>query len=299
MAKPTLPQVSTIADLRHAVSAARQQKQSIHFVPTMGALHPGHASLIEQAHAAGRFVVVSIFVNPSQFGPKEDLAKYPRTLAKDIEMCQAAGADLVYTPTEHEVYPRGVPTASQAWPSTFVEVPGISDTFEGAIRPGHFRGVATIVLKLFNQCGADVAYFGQKDAQQVAVLRSMVHDLDVPTKLVICPTKREADGLAMSSRNVYLSPVNRQNATVIYKALSDAKLRVKEGEKNVTILKALMKEMLDVVPGCQRDYVDIVHAMTYQPMQQIEPESLAIVAARFAHTRLIDNMFLHPGTRVS
>lgn len=284
--------VTTVRELRHAVKAARHQGKSIGFVPTMGALHAGHGSLIQQAAGECSFIVVSIFVNPSQFRPSEDFTRYPRTLEQDQTLCQQAGAHLIFAPTVEEMYGRASFAAGEIATSAFVEVPGLSDVLEGQSRPGHFRGVSTVVAKLFNQVQPDKAFFGQKDAQQLAVIQQMVRDLHIPLDIVGCPTRREDDGLAMSSRNRYLSPEERANCTVIYHALCEAKERVQHGERDAELLRVIMQGMLDDTPGCVRDYALVVNPANFQTLQQIDGEALGVIAARFGNTRLIDNMLL-------
>lgn len=290
----SLPVVNAVESIRLAVAEVRRAGDSIAFVPTMGALHEGHASLVRQAAAGSRspFVVVSIFVNPTQFRPTEDYTRYPRTLEADSTLCEKAGAHLIFAPTVEAMYGTGSFAAGEQASSTFVEVPGLSDVLEGASRPGHFRGVATVVAKLFLLVQPDVAYFGQKDAQQLAVIRRMVSELHFPIKIVGCPTLRETDGLAMSSRNRYLTPEQRERCTVIYHTLSEAAERVREGERDTGKLQQLMAEMLDQTVGCERDYALVVDPLTFQPMKKIKGDALAVVAAKFGSTRLIDNMLL-------
>ncbi|HMO37489.1 MAG TPA: pantoate--beta-alanine ligase, partial [Gemmatales bacterium] len=239
--------VETVKELRSRLAQARGEGRSIAFVPTMGALHAGHAKLVEQAAAGpGKpLVVVSIFVNPTQFRPEEDFQRYPRTLEADRALCEASGAHLIFAPTVETMYGRGSFSAGQSASSTFVEVPGLSEVLEGASRPGHFRGVATVVAKLFLLVQPDFAYFGQKDAQQLAVLRRMVRELHFPITLVGCPTVREPDGLAMSSRNRYLSPEQRAHSTVLYRALGRAAELVQAGERDCRKLEQAMTNMLD------------------------------------------------------
>jgi pantoate--beta-alanine ligase len=293
MSKTSIKTVATIRELRQAVKLARQAGNTIAFVPTMGALHEGHASLVRRAAEPNAFVVVSIFVNPTQFRPNEDYTRYPRTLEHDQHLCQQAGGQLIFAPTVEEMYGSSSFAAGEAASSTFVEVPGLSNVLEGAARPGHFRGVATVVAKLFHQVQPDVAYFGEKDAQQLAVLRRMVADLHMPIEIVGCPTLREDDGLAMSSRNRYLTPEQRQNCTVIYQALSEARERVREGECDAAFLQVVMRGMLEDTPGCEPDYALIVNPETFAPLQKIEGPALGLIAARFGTTRLIDNLLIH------
>lgn len=288
----------SVRELRQAVRQARQEGKTIGFVPTMGALHDGHASLVRQAATDCSFVVVSIFVNPTQFRPSEDFNRYPRTLEHDQSLCRNSGAHLVFVPSVEEMYGTASFAAGEMATSSFVEVPGLSDVLEGKSRPGHFRGVATVVAKLFNQVQPDRAYFGQKDAQQLAVLRQMVRELHFPVHIIACPTLREADGLAMSSRNRYLTPEQRQQSVVLYHALCEARDRVQQGEKDAELLRILMTEMIDGTPGCQLDYALVVNPDNYQPLQRVEGNVLAVLAARFGNTRLIDNMELSPGKMI-
>ncbi len=286
----TISSVTTIREVRKAVRAARKNVKSIGLVPTMGALHEGHVSLVRHAASECSFVVVSIFVNPTQFRPEEDFTRYPRTPALDQALCEKGGAHLIYAPTVEEMYGSGSFAAGQAAKSCYVEVPGLCDVLEGQVRPGHFRGVASVVLKLFNQVQPDRAYFGQKDAQQLAVIRKMVRELDVAVEVIGCPTVRDEDGLALSSRNIYLNSEQRRHAPVLYRALSEAKERVQAGEKDADMLRVAMAELLDETPGCVRDYALVVNPGTFEPLTKISGEALAVIAARFGKTRLIDNM---------
>jgi pantoate--beta-alanine ligase len=252
----------------------------------MGALHAGHAELIRVARTHTDFVVVSVFVNPTQFGPNEDFAKYPRTLDADRRISADAGGDLIFAPTAAEMYP---PNAV-----TFVEVPGLEAVLCGPRRPGHFRGVATVVLKLFNIVQPDVAVFGAKDAQQATILRKMVADLNVPVEMVIAPTVREPDGLAMSSRNRYLSPAERALAPRIYAALTHLRDRVEAGETDVPKLEADLLAAVSAIPGGRVDYANILHADNLTPMTTLDRPALAAVAVFLGTTRLIDNVVLTP-----
>ncbi|OWK41671.1 pantoate--beta-alanine ligase [Fimbriiglobus ruber] len=280
---PDLPTVvTTIADLRAAVAAARAAGRVIGLVPTMGALHEGHAELVRAAARVSGFVVVSVFVNPTQFGPAEDFAKYPRTLDADRAICGAAGAHLVFAPPVEEVYPPGA--------VTFVEVPKLDASLCGPSRPGHFRGVCTVVLKLFNMALPDVAVFGQKDAQQARIIRQMVRDLNVPVDVRIEPTVREADGLAMSSRNRYLSPADRALASGIYRALRAVRDRALAGEWDVARLESALRADLVAIPGARIDYASIVDDDTLQPIARLDRPALAAVAVFLGTTRLIDNV---------
>lgn len=278
--------VQTIIDLRKEVCDARKQGKSIGFVPTMGALHEGHLSLVRMAKAQTDFVVVSIFVNPTQFGPNEDFHRYPRPLDADVKLCTQANADLVFNPSVEEMYPRGF--------STMVEVTGVSDGLCGSHRPGHFRGVTTVVMKLFHQVMPDKAFFGQKDAQQCAVLQKMVLDMDMNLQMVICPTVREKDGLAMSSRNRYLSNTERSAAPAIYEALMAFREEaVKHPGQGVTPLKNLLLGKLKEIPGVTMDYVEVVDALTMKPVDILRGSMVVAVALRLGSTRLIDNILVN------
>lgn len=274
----------TAQELKQHLAEARRQHLSIGFVPTMGALHEGHASLIRAARARNDFVVVSIFVNPTQFGPHEDLSRYPRPLADDVRLCASCGTDLVYHPTPETIYPPGY--------RTFVEVTGLQDVLEGASRPGHFRGVATVVLKLFHQIQPDRAYFGQKDAQQVRIIQQMVRDLDVPVEVVVCPIVRDREGLALSSRNRYLDPNQRVQSVALSAALTQASERYRAGERDPAVLQRLLRERIAGTPGAQLDYAAIVDADTLQPARSLVPGVLLALAVKFGDTRLIDNLVL-------
>jgi pantoate--beta-alanine ligase len=255
------------------------------FVPTMGALHEGHLSLVRAARAECASVVVSIFVNPTQFGPSEDLSRYPRDLPRDLEMLRLENIDLVWTPTAEEMYPSGF--------QTWVTVEEITQPLEGSMRPGHFRGVATVVAKLFNAVQPDRAYFGQKDAQQAAVIRRMGRDLNFKLAVVVCPTWREADGLAMSSRNVYLNPDERRAATVIYKALTAAQTAYQAGERQAEMLRQVMTQTIQREPLANLQYVSCTNHDTLQEIQgAITGQALLSMAVFIGKTRLIDNLVL-------
>jgi pantoate--beta-alanine ligase len=277
--------VESVADVRGAVARAREAGLVIGLVPTMGALHDGHVRLIERCRAQAGWAAVSIFVNPTQFGPNEDFTRYPRPIEDDLARCRAAGVDLVFAPTAMTIYPNGPQ-------STRVEVPGLSDILEGASRPGHFRGVATVVLKLLEIVRPDVAVFGQKDYQQQVVIRRMVADLHVPVRIVTEPTVREPDGLAMSSRNRYLAPPERQAAAVLYQALTRARQAVLGGEVSAKRVRQILRETLESGEGVRLDYAEIADADTLGPVDRLGPESraVALVAARVGSTRLIDNL---------
>jgi len=272
----------TITEIRACVSQAHAAGQTVGLVPTMGALHVGHVSLIKAAAERCDLVVVSVFVNPTQFGPGEDFEKYPRPLEKDLAICEENGVDAVFAPSPGEMYPRQN--------LTWVTVEKVSDPLCGRFRPGHFRGVATVCMKLFNIVGADLAFFGQKDAQQVAVIRRMVADLNMPLEIVVCPTVREPDGLATSSRNQYLSPQERKDATVIHRALQRSAELIRAGEMDAARIVRQMGEMLRQVPALRIEYVSIVDAESLEDVQQVQGRALVAVAGRLGSTRLIDNI---------
>jgi pantoate--beta-alanine ligase len=272
----------TVAAVREAVSQARRQGRTIGLVPTMGALHEGHTSLIRAARADIGFVVVSLFVNPTQFGPNEDFHRYPRPLEHDLDLCGREGVDVVFHPAVEEMYPPGF--------RTFAEVTGLQDVLCGAARPGHFRGVVTVVLKLFHIVGPDVAYFGQKDAQQARIIQQMVRDLNVPVELRVCPIVREADGLALSSRNRYLDAEQRRRAVVLSQALAEARQRIEQGERDAAVVQRAIVERIHSTPGAVLDYAAVVDADTLQPLERLCGEVLLAVAVKFGATRLIDNL---------
>lgn len=276
--------LQTIADTRSACTRIRAAGKTLGLVPTMGALHEGHLSLVRAALASCDAVAVSIFVNPTQFGPKEDYAAYPRTFEQDCQTLEAAGVDLVFAPSAEEMYPAGS--------STFVTVEGVSERLDGASRPGHFRGVATVVAKLFHIFTPDHAFFGQKDAAQVAVLRKMVRDLRFPLQLDVCPTVREPDGLAMSSRNRNLSCEQRRQALVLYRALQAVEAQVKGGERESARLLATAMSVFREEPAVQVDYCRIVDPNTLEEVPDIRQDALVAVAAHVGTTRLIDNLLL-------
>jgi pantoate--beta-alanine ligase len=273
---------TTITEIRACVRQARAAGQTVGFVPTMGALHVGHVSLMQAAAERCGFVAVSIFVNPTQFGPGEDFEKYPRPLEKDLAICEENGVDVVFAPSRAEMYPRQN--------LTWLMVEKVSEPLCGRFRPGHFRGVATVCMKLFNIVGADHAFFGQKDAQQVAVIQRMVTDLNVPLEIVVCPTVREPDGLAMSSRNQYLSPQERKDATVIYRALRRSAELIRDGQTDAAEVTRQMGEILRQVPALRIEYASIVDAESLDGLRRIEGKVLVAVAGRLGSTRLIDNI---------
>ena len=279
--------VESIEGVRRVVTVARQAGLRIGLVPTMGALHDGHVRLIERCRAESGSVIVSIFVNPTQFGPHEDFARYPRTLDEDGARCGAAGADLVFAPEAASLYPHGLR-------STFVEVPGLSDVLEGASRPGHFRGVATVVLKLFEIVRPDLAVFGQKDYQQQLLVRRMVEDLHLPVAILTMPTVREPDGLALSSRNRYLSPAERRAATVLPRALERAEQAVARGERDGNRVRQILRQTIESEELVKLDYAEIADPDTLEPLEELAPprQAVALLAAWVGPTRLIDNRLL-------
>ena len=272
---------TTLEELR---SARLLLDGPVGFVPTMGFLHAGHISLVRRARDECKSVVVSIFINPTQFGPNEDLSKYPRDLDRDLRLLEEAGADLVWTPTPEVMYPPGF--------QTWVEVQEMTQPLEGAQRPGHFLGVTTVVAKLFNAVQPTKAYFGQKDAQQAAVIRQMVRDLNFPIEIVVCPIVREPDGLAMSSRNVYLDTEQRKAATVLYRALSAAKDAYEKGERDAEKLRRMMKEVIEREPLAQMQYVSCADYDTLQELDKVTGKILLSMAVFIGKTRLIDNFVL-------
>jgi pantoate--beta-alanine ligase len=276
--------LKTIAEAREVCAQFRAAGKTLGLVPTMGALHAGHLSLVRAAQKSCDAVAVSIFVNPTQFGPMEDFASYPRVFEQDCQTLEAAGVDLVFAPPVEEMYPRGA--------TTFVEVEGLSDRLDGASRPGHFRGVATVVAKLFHIFSPDIAFFGQKDAAQVAVLRRMVRDLRFAVELKVCPTMREPDGLAMSSRNRNLNEEERRLALVLSRALSAVEKQFRGGEVDSDTLIGEAQRILKEEPQVQLEYFRIVDQETLEDVSRVAPGSLVAVAARVGATRLIDNLLL-------
>jgi pantoate--beta-alanine ligase len=266
------------------IKERRASGEKVGLVPTMGFFHQGHISLMRAARLENDFVVVSIFVNPTQFGPREDLEAYPRDLDRDVRMASEVGVDCIFHPRVEDMYPQPY--------LTYVDVEEITDTLCGASRPGHFRGVATVVAKLFNIIPAHRAYFGLKDAQQALVIRKMVEDLNFDVEVVVCPTVRESDGLAMSSRNTYLEAEERRAATVLYRSLKKAEELVREGERDAAVIKAHMKGLLDEEPLVEPEYVEIVDYRHLRPMERLEGEVLIALAARVGKARLIDNTLL-------
>jgi pantoate--beta-alanine ligase len=274
----------TVAEARRAVAGARNQGLTVGLVPTMGALHAGHTILIRAARAETGFVAVSVFVNPTQFAPEEVLGSYPRPFAHDLALCAAVGVDLVFRPEALEMYPPDFHTG--------VEVHDLQDLLCGLSRPGHFRGVATVVLKLFNIVRPDFAYFGQKDAQQTRIIQQMVRDLNVPVTVRVCPIVRESDGLALSSRNVYLGPEERKQATVLYRALEALSRRVAGGERDAAALVREGSALIAQTAGARLDYVSVVDLETLRPVKNLQGQVLIALAVYVGTTRLIDNVIL-------
>jgi pantoate--beta-alanine ligase len=272
--------VRTIADLRAELADA---PRPVGLVPTMGFFHDGHLSLMRAARAANETVVVSLFVNPAQFGPTEDLEAYPRDEQGDLELAEASGVDIVFAPSVQEVYPDGFDTT--------VEVGGLTEPLDGAARPGHFKGVTTIVTKLLNMVGPDAAYFGQKDAQQALVIQKLVHDLDMPVRIEVCPTIRESDGLAMSSRNAYLTDEERIRATALSRALRAAEQTVARGDLDADAVIAAARRELDEA-GIEPEYLELRSATDLTPAERVNGSTLLAVAARVGRARLIDNTML-------
>ena len=274
----------SICQVRAGLQEARRRGDRIGLVPTMGALHDGHASLIRAARADGGQVVVSIFVNPTQFGPTEDLAKYPRPLEQDLAVCEREGAAIVFTPTPEEMYPAGF--------ATTVHVRGMTEKMCGSARPGHFDGVCTVVAKLLGIVQPDTAYFGEKDAQQLAVVRRMAADLNLPVEIRGCPLVREADGLALSSRNVYLSANERRRALVLSAALAEAREAIVRGERDAAAIAARVRQRIEAPGGVRLEYAVAVDPDTLDDLARIEDKVLVAVAARVGNTRLIDNILI-------
>jgi pantoate--beta-alanine ligase len=277
--------IRTIEEARKACDAARAEGRSVGFVPTMGAFHDGHLSLMRRALDERDRVVVSIFVNPLQFGPAEDLARYPQDEERDLAIAVDVGVDLVFAPSVEEMYPDGDPHIT-------VDPGPLGERLEGAVRPGHFRGVATVVAKLFHVVGACRAYFGEKDAQQLVVIRRMVADLSFPVEIASCPTVREPEGLALSSRNAYLTPEQRDAAGCLFLALSEAAELARNGERVAAKLVAVMAREIGATPAARIDYAAVVDEETFDEVAEVVRPARALVAARFGDTRLIDNLLL-------
>jgi pantoate--beta-alanine ligase len=277
-------QLTTIAATKAVCREVTRSGKTLGFVPTMGALHEGHRSLARASKSRCNVTAVSIFVNPLQFAPTEDLAKYPRPLERDVAMLEELGVDLLFLPSVEEMYPPGAKTR--------VAVEGLTDKLDGASRPGHFLGVTTVVSKLFEIVRPDLAFFGQKDAAQVAVLRKMVLDLDMDVELVVCPIVREKDGLAMSSRNMYLTPQQRQQALVLSRSLMRVQTAVDRGERDADKLREIGEQVIAEEPGARLDYFAIVDPETLESVQDTSRGALVAVAAYVGSTRLIDNIIL-------
>jgi pantoate--beta-alanine ligase len=282
--RPPLVVTELVPQMRGIVRNAQQHGSRVGLVPTMGALHAGHVSLIQAARLQCDFVVVSIFVNPTQFGPQEDFAKYPRNLDADLKLCAEAGADVVFHPSVETIYPQGF--------ATHVDVTGLSGLLEGKFRPGHFRGVTTIVLKLFNIVQPDIAYFGQKDYQQQTIIRRMCAELNLPIEIRVCPTVREPDGLALSSRNAYLAAEERRSALSLSKCLRFTQERLAGGERDLAKLRSEMFELLTKTSRVRVEYATVVHPETLEEVPEVLPKLVAVVAARVGTTRLIDNLII-------
>jgi len=276
--------VASVRELRAHLKTARQSGQAIGLVPTMGALHAGHLSLVTASQARCDLTAVTIFVNPTQFGPHEDFHRYPRPLEKDLDLCRAAGVDVVFTPAVDEVYPPGS--------RTFVEVSGLSHILEGVPRPEHFRGVATVVTKLLMMALPDVAFFGQKDFQQQLIIKRLTWDLNLPVEIETCPILRDPDGLAMSSRNVYLSPEQRVTALALSRALHQVTAAWARGERDPAHLTDALQNRLKQEPSLQLDYAVVADPLTLEVLTRPQPEAVALVAGRVGTTRLIDNVLL-------
>jgi pantoate--beta-alanine ligase len=272
--------------MKEAARKARSESRIIGFVPTMGALHAGHIALVQRAKQECAPVIASIFVNPKQFGPREDFAKYPRTLETDSEKFSTAGVDALFLPEAAEIYPPGF--------RTYVTVEGLSDRLEGRSRPGHFRGVATVVMKLLEIVQPQFAYFGRKDAQQVRIISQMARDLNLDTEIVICPIVREPDGLALSSRNAYLTANERRAATVLHRALEAARTELTAGIRDSLQLQAAMRQVFKAEPQATLDYAEIVDADAFEPITRVARPSYVLLAAFIGMTRLIDNLYVEP-----
>jgi len=285
LATPAFMEIITdIKRMQRLCSDLHREGKRIAFVPTMGYLHEGHLSLLREGRRRGDLLVLSIFVNPTQFGPNEDLEAYPRDLQRDLDMARSVGVDLVWTPMPQQIYPDGY--------ATYVNVEGLTETLCGSSRPGHFRGVTTVVCKLFNIVQPDVAFFGQKDFQQLAVIRRMTLDLNLQVEIVGMPIIREADGLAMSSRNVYLSPEQRQQAMVLSRTIALAQEMVRDGVRDSGEIFAAMRAMIEEQQQVQIDYLKVCHQLTLQEQMRVDSDSVLLMAVFVGKTRLIDNSFL-------
>jgi pantoate--beta-alanine ligase len=279
-----LETIHTIEWMKQVSRQARAEGRSTGFVPTMGALHAGHLSLVRAAQVGSQPVIASIFVNPTQFAPNEDFQKYPRTFEADSKKLEDAGVNYLFAPEPSEIYPPGF--------RTWVNVEGLSDRLDGRSRPGHFRGVATIVLKLLEIVQPQRAFFGRKDAQQARIIRQMARDLHLDTEIVVCPIVREPDGLAMSSRNVYLQPDERRAAKILFRALDGTRISISHGERDALRLKSEMREMIRTEPLAELDYAELVDAETLEPVTRLRGVCLGMLAVRIGATRLVDNMLI-------
>jgi pantoate--beta-alanine ligase len=279
--------IRTISWMKETVRQACAENHVVGFIPTMGALHEGHLSLIRRAKADCSRVYASIFLNPTQFGPNEDLSKYPRTFERDVEQLNNAGVDVLFAPDAKEIYPAGF--------RSYVNVEGLSERLEGKSRPGHFRGVATVVLKLFEIVQPQFAYFGRKDAQQVRILQQMAADLNLNVKIVVCPIVREADGLALSSRNTYLNTEERRAAAVLRRALDEARRELSASTRDALQLQTAIRRVLSNEPLARVDYIEIVDAETFEPVASVGLRAVyALLAVFIGKTRLIDNLLIEP-----
>jgi pantoate--beta-alanine ligase len=279
-----LETIHTIEWMKQVARQVRTEGLSLGFVPTMGALHDGHLSLVRAARSECRPVVASIFVNPTQFGPSEDFQKYPRTFENDRKRLEDAGVDYLFAPEAAEMYPRGF--------RTWVNVEGLSDRLEGRVRPGHFRGVLTVVLKLLEIVQPQKAFFGRKDAQQARLIQQMVRDLHLDSEIIVCPIVREPDGLALSSRNAYLSANERRTALVLYRALDGARAAIARGERDALRLIAAMREVIRSEPLAEPDYIELVDAETLEPLTRLRGTCYGLLAVKIGATRLIDNLLI-------
>jgi pantoate--beta-alanine ligase len=276
--------LSKISAIKAAINKQKFSGKSVGFIPMMGVLHEGHLSLVRESLRKTDCTVVSIFVNPTQFGPKEDLQEYPRDLEKDSALLEELGVDIVFVPDDQEMYPEGF--------KTYVDVTDLQDKFEGRSRPGHFRGVCTVVLKFFAIVNPDIAYFGQKDAQQALIIKKMVRDLNLDVEIQVLPTVREEDGLALSSRNVYLTKDQRKAALCLVESLRETNRLIEAGEKDPQIIKSEMTRLIDAEPLAKLDYIAIVDLENLDPLDKIEKETLIVVAVFFGKVRLIDNIIV-------
>jgi pantoate--beta-alanine ligase len=276
--------IHTIDWMKQAARRAKAEGRSAGFVPTMGALHAGHMALVQRALAECQPVIASIFVNPTQFGPHEDFQKYPRAFESDRKKLEDAGVDYLFAPDPSEIYPLGF--------RTWVNVEGLSDRLEGKIRPGHFRGVSTIVLKLLEIVQPQKAYLGRKDAQQARIIQQMARDLHLDSEIIVCPIVREPDGLAMSSRNAYLSPAQRRAATILFRAMDSARNSITRGERDALRITAAIRDMLRTEPLAETEYVELVDAATLEPVTRLRGECLTLLAVRIGDVRLIDNLLI-------